>query len=96
MKDLTWILPAVAAVFLLVALTVPRGHPDEERARRDFLAEHPTYAIDRIALDEREVVAVCYRVFYRVPDEAMLREELRQYLQVDGQWRISDQGERGR
>ena len=28
----------------------PRGHPDE---RRDFLAEHPNYCIERVAVDEQ-------------------------------------------
>src|SRR5688572_8174066 len=84
-----WIIATLGAVFLLVAVTVPRGHPDERRARQDFLAEHPTYIIERITLDEQEVVAMCYRISYRVPGDLTLREEFRQYLHDGGQWRIS-------
>ena len=89
MKPLLWISAALTAVFLLVAVTVPRGHPDEQRARRDFLSEHPTYSIERVAVDEQEVVAMSYRIFYRIPGDATLHEEFRQYLHADGQWRIS-------
>lgn len=89
MKLLFWLLALLAAALLLVVVTVPRGHPDEQRARRDFLAEHPTYSIERVVLDQREVVAVCYRIFYRIPDDSALHEEFRQYLHADGEWRIS-------
>lgn len=89
MKPLLWILAVLAVVFLLVAVTVPRGHPDELRARHDFLAGHPTYSIERVATDEQEVIARSYRIFYRVPGDSTLYEEFRQYLHADGEWRIS-------
>jgi hypothetical protein len=89
MKPLLWILAAAAAILLFVAVTGPRDHPDEQRARRDFLAEHPTFSIDHVAVDEQEVVAISYRIFYRVPGDSGLHEEFRQYLHTDGQWRIS-------
>ncbi len=72
-------------------MMVPRGHPDERQARRDYLAEHPTHTIERIAVDEQEVATVSYRISYRVPGDPFLHEEFRQYLHhhSDGQWRIS-------
>ena len=73
----------------LVWLTMPRDYPDEGQARRDFLAEHPSFVVERVALDEQEVVAVCFRIFYRAPGDPALREEFRQYLHADGEWRIS-------
>jgi hypothetical protein len=91
-KPLPWILAgvvaALAAVFLLAGFVVPSGHPDEQQARRDLLADHPTYSIERIFLDEREVVAVSYHIFYRVPGDSTLREEVRHYFHANGQWRL--------
>ena len=92
-KLLAWTSAAVAALSLCIAalvwLTMPCDYPDEARAQRDFLAEHPPFVVERIAVDEQEVVAVCFRIFYRVPEDSALREEFRQYLYSDGEWLIS-------
>lgn len=91
-KPLPWILAGVvaafAAVFLLVFLIGPRGHPNEQQARRDFLADHPTYSIERVVLNQREVVAVSYHIFYRVPGDSTLHEEVRHYFHAVGKWRL--------
>jgi hypothetical protein len=88
MKPTLWILAAVAALLVLV-LWLRGDFPDEAQAKRDFLAEHPTFTVERVTVDEEEVVALSYRIFYRTPGDAALREEFRQYLHADGQWRIS-------
>lgn len=85
-----WLLLALAAVFMiLLAVTVPWNRPDEKQALRDFLAEHPSYTVERVAVVEQEVVAVCYRIFYHAPGDPVLHEEFRQYLYEGEQWRIS-------
>ncbi|HRQ87972.1 MAG TPA: hypothetical protein PLA50_04195 [Bacteroidia bacterium] len=94
MKPLLWILAALAALaaamLLLIAMTIPRGHPNAQQARRDFLADHPTHTIERIDGVELEVAAVSYRIFYRVPGDPSLHEEFRQYVHhSDGQWHLS-------
>lgn len=87
-KPTLWILAAVAAL-LILGLWLRRDFPDEAQARRDFLAEHPTFTVERVTVDEQEVVAMSYRIFYRAPGDTTLHEEFRQYLRADGQWRIS-------
>jgi hypothetical protein len=88
-----WIIIGLAAVALalfgLVWLTVPRGYPDEAQARRDFLAEHPTFLIERISINEQEVVAATFRIFYRTPGDTTVKEEFKQYFHSDGAWRIT-------
>jgi hypothetical protein len=65
------------------------AHPDEQQARSDFLTEHPTYIIERVFVEEQVVVAVSYRIVYRIPGDPAFHEELRQYLHADGEWHIS-------
>lgn len=90
MKSKKLILAVLATVILLLSLKVLRtDFPDEQLARRDFLTEHPTYLVERIAVDSEEVIAVTYRIFYRIPGDSKLHEEFRQYLLEDGKWRIS-------
>ncbi|MEQ1854001.1 MAG: hypothetical protein ABMA01_20710, partial [Chthoniobacteraceae bacterium] len=89
MKPTLWILAAVAAL-LVLGLWLRRDLPNETQARRDFLAEHPTFTVERVTVDEQEVVAMSYRIFYRVPGDSALHEELRQYLYADGQWRAEE------
>ncbi len=92
-KLICWIAAGVAALgiclFALVWLTVPRDYPDEAQARRDFLAEHPSFVVERVTIDEQEVVAACFRIFYRAPGDSTIHEEFRQYLHTAGEWRIT-------
>ncbi len=87
-KPAILILVAVAAL-LVLGLRLGRDCPDEVQVQRDFMAEHPAFTVERIAVDEQEVAAVCYRIFYRTPGDSALHEELRQYLHTDGGWLIT-------
>jgi|GEM_PF-2239122 len=88
LKPVLWILIAVGFLVSFV-LWLRRGLPSEAQARRDFLAEHPTFDVNRVSVDEEEVVAMSYRIFYHVSGDPTLHEEFRQYLHADGKWRIS-------
>jgi hypothetical protein len=56
-KPTPWILAAVAAL-LILGFWLRRDFPNEAQARRDFLAEHPTFTVERVNVDEQEVVAI--------------------------------------
>lgn len=80
---------AIALILFVVGLTVPMGAPDELEAIRDFVKEHPTYTIERVEAEEREVVGVSYRFFYRIPNDSRLYETLHQYIHQKGGWKIT-------
>jgi hypothetical protein len=80
---------AIALILFVVGLTIPMGAPEEFEAVRDFVREHPTYTIERVEAEEREVVGVSYRFFYRIPDNSRLYETALHYIHQDGGWKIS-------
>ncbi len=80
---------AFALILFVVGLTVPMGAPEEFEAVRDFLREHPTYSIERVVAEEREVVGVSYRFFYRIPNDSRLYETALHYIHQDGSWKIT-------
>jgi hypothetical protein len=82
-----WLLAAIV-VLLVVFLWFRLNVPDEARARRDFLSENPTFTVERVENEEEEVGFISHRVFYRVPHDSKLRDQLLQYEHSDGQWRI--------
>jgi hypothetical protein len=92
-KFVAWGIAAFVLAFLgvvgLISLTVPPNYPSEEQARHDFLSEHPQYIVRRVTVDEEEVVAACYRIFYHIPGDLTLHEEFRQYLYTDDTWQIT-------
>ena len=70
---------------------MPRNRPEKARAKRDFLAEHPAFAVKRVAFEEHEVGFVEYRVFYRKADDPVLHSEVLPYfhsLESGDDWRI--------
>lgn len=70
-------------------MTIPRGRPYTQHARSDFLAEHPTYTIEKVVLDENKETAVSYCIFYFDPSDTQFHEEFRQYLLEGTKWRIA-------
>lgn len=89
MKNLLLVLAASAVVFLISIVALPAGRPDVQRARRDFLADHPTYTIERVVLENVELSKMCYRVVYYTPIDTQFHVELRHYLDEGGKWNIS-------
>lgn len=89
MKYLLLALAVAALVFLISLVALPAGRPDVQRVRRDFLADFPTYTIERVVLEDVEFSEMCYRIVYYTPSDTEFHVELRHYMDEGGKWNIS-------
>ena len=84
----SWRTIAAAGLFL-IACTSCSMPPSDDYVRAEFLRENPSFQVESVGVGEGDGSAAYFHIRYRKPGEETLREDVWQYLNPDGKWRLN-------